>query len=271
MFITKNNQGMTEYKIQKFPKSRIASIDVCEIGKGKHHIAAMIEVDVTESRSKVKLYKKDKGNISFTAWLVKVIGHTISENSIVAAYLKSSGKAILFNDINISFLVEKDINGYKVPIPLLISKANELSIENITDLLNDSKSGQLSENDIVLQKKSALTERMYYSFPGFIRRFVWRYMLKHPGIVFNKMGNVAVTSLTMMGKINGWFIPISIHPVCIGLGAVIKKPVVINDSIVIREIMNMTILIDHDVVDGAPMARFVKSLTVNIEKGLFLQ
>jgi pyruvate/2-oxoglutarate dehydrogenase complex dihydrolipoamide acyltransferase (E2) component len=261
---------MTEYKIQKFPKSRIASIDVCEIGKGKHHIAAMIEVDVTEGRDKVKNYKKNAGNISFTAWLVKVISHTISENSIVAAYLKSSREAIIFNDINISFLVEKDINGYKVPMPLLISKANELSIENITDLLNNSKSGQLSENDIVLQKKSAWTERMYYSFPGFIRRFVWRYMLKHPGIVFNKMGNVAVTSLTMMGKINGWFIPISIHPVCIGLGAVIKKPVVINDTIVIREIMNMTILIDHDVVDGAPMARFVKSLTVNIEKGLYL-
>ncbi|MGM0498153.1 MAG: 2-oxo acid dehydrogenase subunit E2 [Bacteroidota bacterium] len=35
----------------------------------------------------------------------------------------------------------------------------------------------------------------------------------------------------------------------------------------IREILNMTILIDHDVIDGAYMVRFLKELTRNIEMG----
>lgn len=34
--------------------------------------------------------------------------------------------------------------------------------------------------------------------------------------------------------------------------------------------LNMTILIDHDVIDGAPMARFITDLTKNIKQGMGL-
>jgi pyruvate/2-oxoglutarate dehydrogenase complex dihydrolipoamide acyltransferase (E2) component len=82
------------------------------------------------------------------------------------------------------------------------------------------------------------------------------------------MGNVAFTSIGMIGKVNGWFIPISVHPICFGISSIAKKPIVIGDKIEIREILNMTILIDHDVIDGSPMARFISDLSSNIEKGL---
>ncbi|MBK7712617.1 MAG: hypothetical protein IPJ37_17885 [Bacteroidales bacterium] len=55
------------------------------------------------------------------------------------------------------------------------------------------------------------------------------------------MGNVIVTSLGMTGRINGWFIHRSIHPVSFGIGSVLKKPVVTGNEIKIREILNMTI------------------------------
>ena len=90
-------------------------------------------------------------------------------------------------------------------------------------------------------------------------------MLRNPKFAYKKMGNAVVTSLGMTGKLNGWFIHKSIHPVSFGVGAVIKKPVVIDNEIKIREILNMTILMDHDVIDGAPMVRFLKSLTGFIE------
>lgn len=84
------------------------------------------------------------------------------------------------------------------------------------------------------------------------------------------MGNVAITSLGMYGKINGWFIPISIHPVCFGIGSIIKKPIVLYDQIEIREIINMTVLIDHDIIDGANAARFINLFIKDIENGAFL-
>ncbi len=93
-------------------------------------------------------------------------------------------------------------------------------------------------------------------------------MLKRPKLVFRKMGNVAFTSIGMMGKVNGWFIPISVHPICFGIGSIMKKPSVIGNNIEIREMLNMTILLDHDVIDGAPVARFINDLTKNVESGM---
>ena len=92
----------------------------------------------------------------------------------------------------------------------------------------------------------------------------------NPKVAKKNMGSVIITSIGMMGKINGCFIHSSVHPLSFGVGSIIKKPAVIDDEIEIREILNMTVLIDHDVMDGAPMARFVTKLSKNIESGLGL-
>jgi pyruvate/2-oxoglutarate dehydrogenase complex dihydrolipoamide acyltransferase (E2) component len=259
------------FKVNKFPKSRIATLDICNIGVRKHHVAAFIEVDVTEAREKIKKYKREISRISFNAWLIKVISKTIKANEGVAGYLKGKRSVLIFDDINVSIVVEKDIDGQKVPIPLLIHKASDRSIESITEQINSAKKEQLTNNEIVLHRKTNWLEQFYYILPGFLRRFAWRYMLKNPKTIFNKMGNVAITSIGMMGNVNGWFIPISVHPICFGIGSIIKKPIVLNDKIEIRQMLNMSILIDHDVIDGAPMARFIRDLTNNIEKGNYLE
>ncbi|MBW6480041.1 MAG: 2-oxo acid dehydrogenase subunit E2 [Bacteroidales bacterium] len=258
---------MSRYKTTRFPASRIASIDVCDIGKQKHHVTALIELDVTESRKRIKQHKTEKNRISFTAWLIKVISLTIKEHEMTAAFLKGKRQAFVFEDVNVSLLVEKESNGQKVPMPVIIEKAHEADAVSITRRIADARQLKLSEKDIVLQKKSGKWERLYYHLPGFLRRQVWKFMLKHPRLVFSKMGNVAITSIGMMGNIKGWFIPISVHPICFGISTITKKPLVINDQITIREVLSMTILMDHDVIDGALMARFISDLTKNIENG----
>jgi hypothetical protein len=40
---------MTDFRQIKFPKSRIATIDICDVGQQKHHVTALIEIDVTEA------------------------------------------------------------------------------------------------------------------------------------------------------------------------------------------------------------------------------
>lgn len=260
---------MKNFKIHRFPDSRIASIDVCEIGKQKHHVTGLIEFDVTESRKKIKEYNKTHINkISFNAWLISVIGCTIKKYETLSSYLIGKNRQIIFNDINISVVVEKEINGIKVPIPLIIEKANEVSIDSITKQITEAKNIAFTDKEIVLQKKTQKLEKIYYSLPKFLRRYFWKFLLKHPKLAFKKMGNVAFTSIGMMGKVNGWFIPISVHPICFGISSIIKKPTVINDRIEIREMLKMSILIDHDVIDGGPMARFISDLSRNIENGL---
>lgn len=260
----------TKFRTAIFPKTRIATIDICEIGMQKHHVAAMIEVDVTNGRKKIKELASSGINISFTAWLAKVIGATIKNYEEVAAYIYGRRKIIIFNDINISIIVEKNLNGKKVPIPLVIDKANERSAESITKQIRNAQSKEFTEKDIVLHKKSNRLEGIYYMLPGFLRRFFWRYLLRYPRLAYNLMGNVALTSVGMMGNVSGWIFPTSVLPICFGISTIVKKPKVIDDKIEIREILNMTVLLDHDVVDGAPMARFINELCTNMENGFGL-
>jgi len=258
---------MPDHKIKKFPRTRIATIDIGAVGIKKHHVSAFLEVDLTDSRVKIRQYRRDKGKISLIAWMVKVISSTLMDYGEAASFLKGKRKLVIFNDINVSMAVEKVLDGQKVPIPLVIEKVNQRSIESITEQINTAVETVMEMGEIVLESKSNRLEGLYYHLPGFLRRMFWRYMLNNPEFAFSKMGNVSITSLGMIGKSKGWFLPISVHPICFGIGRITKKPVVVNDQIVIREILNLTVMIDHDVIDGARMARFMGELTEKLEGG----
>jgi len=51
------------------------------------------------------------------------------------------------------------------------------------------------------------------------------------------------------------------------LGGIAEKPGVAQGQIQIREVLSLTLTFDHDVVDGAPAARFASRLKELIESG----
>lgn len=253
------------FTYHRFPLSRIATFDVLSAGKKKHHIGALLEFDVSEGRKKLKEAKRAGKTVSFNAWILKSIGNALAKHGKTASFIAGRRRIISFDDINISMLVEKVIDGEKVPIPLLIKKVNEKSIPEITREIENARNQIISVNNMLLHRRQTIAETFYYCLPGFMRRFIWQYILSHPKTAFSKMGNVSVTSLGMMGKINGWFIPISVHPLTFGIGSVIQKAIVVNNEVVIRDILNITVLLDHDVIDGGPMVRFINDLAKSVE------
>lgn len=252
------------------PRSRMATFDMFSVGLLKHHVVALLEFDVTDSRRGLQELRKGGTTISFNAWLIKVISSVLQEHPEAAAYLYSKKKLLVFRDINTSIVVEKRAGNAKVPIPVVIEKTNEKSAMEITREIDAAKNMEISEKDMVLHKKTSSFERLYYHFPGFLRRFLWKIMLNKPRFAFRKMGNVVITSVGMMGKINGWFITKSVHPIAFGIGSILTKPWVVDKEIKIREVLNMTILIDHDVIDGSPMVRLLNELTKRIETGYII-
>ena len=57
------------------------------------------------------------------------------------------------------------------------------------------------------------------------------------------------------------------HPVGLVVGSIAWKPAVVEGRIEPREILNLTVMFDHDIVDGGPAARFVRRLVEMIESG----
>jgi pyruvate/2-oxoglutarate dehydrogenase complex dihydrolipoamide acyltransferase (E2) component len=102
---------------------------------------------------------------------------------------------------------------------------------------------------------------LYGLLPAWLRRWVLRRVASRPGSYRTRMAPVSVSSVGMFGKVNGWFLPLGMTPLVVGLGAVTRKPWACGNVVELREILHLSLLLDHDVVDGAPMARFVARLS----------
>ena len=66
---------------------------------------------------------------------------------------------------------------------------------------------------------------------------------------------------------SGWAIPFGVHTLEIALGGIAQKPGIVDGRIEICDYLCLTMSVDHDIIDGAPAARFVQRLKELIEGG----
>jgi pyruvate dehydrogenase E2 component (dihydrolipoamide acetyltransferase) len=78
-------------------------------------------------------------------------------------------------------------------------------------------------------------------------------------------GTFTVTSLGALGI--DAFTPIIHYPECaiLGIGRIRRCPAVIDDQIVIRDQVTLSLTFDHRITDGVPAARFLQTLSALIE------
>jgi pyruvate/2-oxoglutarate dehydrogenase complex dihydrolipoamide acyltransferase (E2) component len=70
----------------------------------------------------------------------------------------------------------------------------------------------------------------------------------------------------MFGMGAEWAVGIvPLHTLCLTVGGITQKPCVIDGRIEPREVLAVTASIDHDIVDGAPAARFARRLREIVE------
>lgn len=258
-----------DYETNTIPLSRIPTFDVAAVGLNKHYVKALIELDVTKAREKISVLKEQNIKISFNSWLIKCISEAVVQCNCIHGVKKGKRQIIIFKDVDISVVIEREIQGQKVPLPYVIRATNNKSMEQIFNEIDAGKHQQIQDigDNVLGERKNAFFVKLYYMLPGFIRRSILQYMVNNPFLTKQLMGTVVVTSVGMAGKINGWVVPIGIHPLCFAIGSIIKKPGVVEDRIEIREHLFMTVLVDHDIIDGAPAIRALSKLTEMIEEG----
>ena len=71
----------------------------------------------------------------------------------------------------------------------------------------------------------------------------------------------------MFGKGGGWGIPMANLPLTVTLGGIAEKPGVFEGQMEVREYLDVTVSFDHDIVDGAPAARFTQQFRELVERG----
>lgn len=258
----------------QFPSSRQLTFDVGKIGREKHHVKALLEVDVTEARLKIKEQRQAGLNVSFFSWLLKVIADCVALHPLISGINHAKGnKVIVFREVDISTVVAKTVHDKQVPLPYVVRKANQKTCTQIYEEIESAKCQAIEdEGDYVLGKEhSSLGMRLFVGLPQWLRLVLMQmFVLNNAARLKNTMGTVMMTTAGMAGHIRGWIIPFSIHPLCLALGSINEQPYVYRGEIQKRQILHLTVLIDHDVIDGVPAAKFVEDLVRKIESGFGL-
>jgi len=258
------------HTLRTFPASRQFTIDIGRLAARKHYVQALLEIDVTKARKRIRGKKRTPGTkLSFTSWTIACVGRALAEHKQVHALRRGRAGLVLFDEVDLSILVEKEVSGVPVPLPLVIRATDKKSVADIYDEIERAKKATVEgEGALVIgQRRESGPLRLYALLPGFVRLLVWRLLLRNPFRIKRMMGTAVLTSVGMMGAVDGWIVPTTIHPVCFALGSITRKNAAGKAGPAIREYLKMTILFDHDVVDGAPAARFTARLVELLEDG----
>lgn len=111
-------------RVETFPLSRISTFDVGVISRKKHHITGLLEVDVTDARARLRSIRRAGSPVSFTAWFVKTVALSIQDMPQVHGVLRGQRRRTIFQDVDISLVVEREVNGTPVPLPVVVRNCN---------------------------------------------------------------------------------------------------------------------------------------------------
>lgn len=193
----------------------------------------MVEVDATNLVKTRNHYKKsfkdNEGyNLTFFAFFVKAVAEALKANPLLNSSWNGN-EIVLHKDINISIAVADEDKLY-VPV---IKHADEKSIKGIAREINDlahkARQNKLTQDDM-------------------------------SGGTFTVNNTGTFGSVSSMGIIN--------HPqaAILQVESIVKKPVVIDDMIAIRSMVNLCISIDHRILDGVQTGRFMSQVKKRIEQ-----
>lgn len=248
------------YQALPFSMERQVTIQGGRLASRKHTIHALIEVDVTQPRRMIHEHKESTGEaFSFTAFVIACLGKAIDQNKRMHAYRDWRNRLIVFDEVDVNTMVEAEAGGRKRVIPHWVRAANQRTFRDIHDEIRST------------QVKPEHTREFGVKWLGLMPTFAWDvffwFIFKNPHWLKKSFGTVGMTSVGMFGKGSGWAIPFGLHTLDVALGGIAEKPGVIDGRIEIREYLCMTLSFDHDIIDGAPAARFTQRLKELIESG----
>jgi pyruvate/2-oxoglutarate dehydrogenase complex dihydrolipoamide acyltransferase (E2) component len=262
---------MGTFKVKPFTMFRQGVTDLMEESFRKHHIPDLMSADITLARQYLREHKRLTGeSISHTGWIIKCISQAVSENKEVQAYRHGRRKMVVFDDVDVWLAFDRNFDGEKQVWPSIIRKANEKSVKEIHDEIRKVQEQFAQPEPSASERQQVSRMNKFKYVPRFITRLWWT-KLRYDAFLAKKIaGTVAVTSASMGMKCTQVSIPRGLHPLIICVGSIARKPGVVGDRIEIREILDFSVLSDHDVIDGVPVNMFDSRLVELLENAFGL-
>jgi 2-oxoisovalerate dehydrogenase E2 component (dihydrolipoyl transacylase) len=196
------------------------------------HAWTMVEVDVSglaalREREKEAFAEREGVKLTYLPFIVKAVVESLKENPVLNS-VWDGDRIVLRKRINVGVAVDLE-DALIVPV---ITDADELNIlglaRKIDELVRRARARQLGTEDV-----SGGT-----------------FTVNNPGA----LGSVVST-------------PIINHPqaAILSAEAIVKRPVVLDDAIGVRSMMNLEVSFDHRVLDGGAALKFLNAVKSRLE------
>ena len=255
-----NKQG---YRTTPFTTNRRMVAASASIGREQNNIQALIEVDISEPRRLIREHKQRAGeSLSLTAFVVASLAQAIAEYPHLNS-IRKGGKLILFEDVGIGVLIERELDGALVPENMGIRAAQTKTLRQIHE---EIRAAQEHVDDGL----GGLSGTTWVRFiPSFLFRIFIRLASKNIGMI-ERYGTVGVTAVGMFGAKNQalWLLPlVGGATVGVAVGGIVERACVRDGQLKVQEHLCLTVTFNHDIVDGAPAARFLKRFSELLMNG----
>ncbi|MGZ0876084.1 dihydrolipoamide acetyltransferase family protein [Priestia megaterium] len=212
---------------QEIPVTGVRKAIAANMLRSKHeipHAWTMVEVDVTNLVSyrdalKTEFKQKEGFNLTYFAFFVKAVAQALKEFPQMNS-MWAGDRIVQKKDINVSIAVATD-DALFVPV---IKQADEKTIKGIareiTELAQKVRTGSLKSEDM-------------------------------QGGTFTVNNTGSFGSVQSMGIIN--------YPqaAILQVESIVKRPVIIDNMIAVRDMVNLCLSLDHRVLDGLVCGRFL--------------
>ena len=266
------NKNIRPNHLVEITADRRMLLTILDLPRPTHPMFGLLEVDVTVARKFISDHKEHTGEtLSFTGFLARCMAQAVEEHKAVQCYRKGAGKMIWFDEVDIGLMVEQQIGEKQVISGHVIKNASHKSFREIHE---EIRSAQAPREDDASKIPAWFLAAFQLPWP-FSRWFksILSWVIKqNPSLPVSMTGTVGITAVGMFSKGHcGWGFETTQHSLDLVVGSIAWKPVVINEKVVPREILNLTIVFNHEVIDGGPATRFTRRLVELIEVGYGLE
>jgi len=260
---TGHASGKKGYRSEKLSFNRKMVAASAAVTARKSTIHSLCKTDITLPRRMMREHQERTGEkLSFTAYIVYCLAQVVKEHPHLNAFRRGN-RLITLDDVTVSVLVEREISGERVPEPLAIEAAQKLTFREINDLIRSAR----ARTDSSLGGFSDMT--WIRRIPGFLLKAFVRLADRNIRLA-KRYGKIAVTAVGMFSREPVWFIPHGSGTVLITVGSIEKRIIFTGERHEEREFLCLTGSFDHDIVDGAPAARFMNQFLETLKSGMGL-
>jgi pyruvate/2-oxoglutarate dehydrogenase complex dihydrolipoamide acyltransferase (E2) component len=235
--------------VRPFPSSRRLVTAAVRAGRRISPMLGLFDVDVTIAR---RLLAQDDPPLSLTAFVVASVGRAAAAHPQVHAYRDWRGRLVEHRHVDVQTLIEVPTSQGPFGLVHVVRDADVRSVAEISAEMRAVKSDATSTRTGRLLNTVAPTVGR---IPGLFRAMYAA--MSRSRRVRLATGTVQVTAIGMFADGGGFAIaPPTLVSLAIVVGGVSRRPRVVEDGIEVRDVLDLTVTIDHNVVDGAPATRF---------------